>query len=286
MEHKNSLYYWRAYLKLEDELLNLSDSIYFNDCQIRTYSFNMADLIVRCMTEYESIVKSIYRRHNEKEPESMGRCITELDELWGLSKKCVELISTNMYFNQEFVGFFKPLNYRSGDENDFYSAYNAVKHDRLKNIDKASVRTLILAMSGLFLLNIYYYGDEFSNLVQSNVFNARCAGEAIGFAIDYGLNFNIALEECPLFDAFDPIDYIMYKCGHREQVKKLFTKSIDRLGENKVKKVIMDEQNRLGAVILTLLNDAKIDDYGEDIANAANIIMAGYIGGGMRKEKG
>ncbi len=285
MKHENSLYYWRAYLKLENELLNLSDDIYFDDYQAKTYSFNIANLIVRCMTEYESIAKSIYRRHKEKEPESMKKCITELEELWKLSDKCVELISTNMYFSQEFAVFFKPLSYKSGDKNDFYSAYNAVKHDRLKNINKASVRMLILAMSGLFLLNIYYYGDEFSNLNQSNVFSAKCAGESIGFAMDFGLDFSDVLEECPLFEAFDFIDYIRYKCCHEKQVENLFAKSIDRLGENRVKEVILNEQNRLGAVILTLLHDAKINDYGEDVANAANIIMAGYIGGGMNKEK-
>lgn len=187
-----------------------------------------------------------------------------------------------MYFEKRFSGYFKPLGYKPKSCNDFYSAYNAIKHDRVKNVRKASIKTLILAMAGLYLLNIYYYGNGFCNLDQSEIFSAKCAGESIGFAMDYGLNFTKCLAECPLFLAFDSVDYLRYSCGHRKEVKNIFNKATKRLGKARVKKIILNDQYRLDVIILKLIAEAKIEDYGSDFANATNLVTAGYIGGTMR----
>lgn len=52
--------YWPAYKNLEEEVLKLSDCIYFSDEQINTFSKFIADLLVRCSVEIEAISKELY----------------------------------------------------------------------------------------------------------------------------------------------------------------------------------------------------------------------------------
>lgn len=194
----------------------------------------------------------------------------------------LNLFPTACILKKDLVANFEPLGYKPKSCNDFYSAYNAIKHDRVKNIQKASIKILILAMAGLYLLNIYYYGSNFCNLEQSDIFSAKCAGESIGFAMDYGLDFRKSLAECPLFSAFSPVDYLRYSCEHRKEIKNIFDKATKRLGKAKVKEIVLNDQHRLDVVIFKLIAESKIEDYGSDFANATNLVTAGYIGGMMR----
>jgi len=68
----------------------------------------------------------------------------------------VTVSAINMYFNDKSSRIFQRFNYMKDDINDYYSAYNAVKHDRAKNISKANIRIMIRALAALFLLNLYY----------------------------------------------------------------------------------------------------------------------------------
>jgi len=49
--------YWPVYKSLEKEVSNLAEIIHFSDDQLSVYSVKIADLIVRCAIEIESISK-------------------------------------------------------------------------------------------------------------------------------------------------------------------------------------------------------------------------------------
>lgn len=52
--------YWSVYKNLEKEFLHLAEYIHFADDQTKVYSMHIADLIVRCAIEIESIAKELY----------------------------------------------------------------------------------------------------------------------------------------------------------------------------------------------------------------------------------
>ena len=52
--------YWSVYKNLEKEFLELTNFIHFSDDQLKVYSMHIADLIVRCSIEIESISKELY----------------------------------------------------------------------------------------------------------------------------------------------------------------------------------------------------------------------------------
>jgi hypothetical protein len=154
-------FYWAVYKNLEREVIDLSHQINFDDNQLNVYSIKIADLIFRCSTELESIAKDIYRSETEKEPKNAGECIAMLEKEWLINKKHVILSSPYFYFQKHFKPSFAPFDYGRDDPNNYYEAYNAVKHDRVKNINKASINTLVRVMAALYLLNIYYKDDNF-----------------------------------------------------------------------------------------------------------------------------
>jgi hypothetical protein len=154
--------YWSVYRNLEKEIMQLANEIHFDDSQIKVYSIKIADLIFRCSAEIESISKDIYRNETKKEPKNAGECIDYFETNWLLNKKQVMIAATNFYFQKEFIPSFAPLDYIVKSESDYYSAYNAIKHDRVRNIKKANVNILIRAMAALYLLNIYYRDNKFT----------------------------------------------------------------------------------------------------------------------------
>ena len=52
--------YWPVYKNLERELLSLTYSIHVDDAQLKVYSSQISDLIIRSAIEIESISKELY----------------------------------------------------------------------------------------------------------------------------------------------------------------------------------------------------------------------------------
>lgn len=168
--------YWPVYCNLEREVLRLTECVHFTDGQIDVYSVKIADLLVRCSIEIEALAKDLYRKNRPaQEPENCGQALQTLNTLWKLEDKLVVLSSSCAYFEDEAYRAFAPLFYKKGDVNDFYTAYNAVKHDRVKNLHKATIRVLLRALAALYLLNLYnkdekihsaraYMGDKSANI--------------------------------------------------------------------------------------------------------------------------
>jgi hypothetical protein len=52
--------YWSIYKNLERDVIDLSNHIHFNDEQLAVYSTKIAELLIRCSIEIESISKDLY----------------------------------------------------------------------------------------------------------------------------------------------------------------------------------------------------------------------------------
>lgn len=152
MEHRVSIYF-PIYKRIEQEVLKLSSAIFFSDDQLMVYSLDIADLLVRCVVEIESIAKDIYRIEEKKEPEKTSICFNWMEEHWKIDQKDVFINSP--YVSFEKLKVFEPFKYKNKSAEDYYSIYNAIKHDRAKNLKKATVYSLIRALGALYILNIY-----------------------------------------------------------------------------------------------------------------------------------
>lgn len=155
-----SYIYFSIYENIEKEVIKLASAIYFSDDHLHVYSSSIAELIIRCSIELESIAKQIYRREKNLEPNSPGECFKWMEDNWKISKKTITIVSPYFHFSKEFKPNFCPFNYIKNSNEDYYSRYNAIKHDREKNIYKADIYILIRILGALYILNLYYKNQK------------------------------------------------------------------------------------------------------------------------------
>lgn len=212
--------YWPMYKNLESELLELSNYIHFSDNQESVYSPHISDLLIRTASEIEAIAKELYQRTggNMNPDDGNGNtrtlyfdsdCIQHLDLQWKITKKAVNVVSPVFYFSKPENLVFLPLkNCNKQGSGRWKKAYQAVKHDRVKEMQAGNIGNLIRAMAALYLLNIYYRDESFEGgtIVAGEPFDARLGSEVFAISVAHA-------EECSVKDE-------MSDDGIAENVKK------------------------------------------------------------------
>jgi len=161
--------YWPVYKNLEKEVIRLSEYVHFDDNQLSTYSAKIAELLIRCSIEIESISKDLYFRLGG--PRSYDRdlyfdtdCIQLIENKWILSKKKVIVAAPNFFFQKDDNKVLTPLykaNRRGTSGADWKKAYQAIKHNRVGYLPKGSIKNLVRALAALYLLNIYFKDETY-----------------------------------------------------------------------------------------------------------------------------
>jgi len=163
-----------VYKRLEDDVIKLSDSIFFDDSQLGVYSLAIGDLLIRCAIEIEAISKELYLglgglehplddEDNERVLYFDTDCIQLLVDRWCINKKKIQITNPNMYFTVE-KSILVPLHksHRRGTSSSkWQQAYQAVKHNRAKSIKLATIENLLNALGALYILNLYYSDESF-----------------------------------------------------------------------------------------------------------------------------
>lgn len=188
--------FWPVFKNIEKEIISLSNDIHFDDKQLSIYSVKIAELLLRCVVEIEAISKAMYLSNGGTKTDGKDLffdtdCIALLETNWLLSKKQVIVSSANFYFQSDENKILYPLHkaHKRGTSGaDWARAYQAVKHNRVENLDKANLKHLIRAAAALFLLNLYYRDDVFE-LGKENKNN---------FTHSFSDIFDVKVHECPI----------------------------------------------------------------------------------------
>jgi len=186
--------YWSVYKRTEQEVIELSYSINFDDSQINVYSNQILDLIIRISTNVESLYEDIYRNEFGKTESEIGPMITELDKTFLLKEKVIHIANDNFHFRNELKSI-KPFKYKKKSKDDFYSTYNALKHNRSANIKKANIYTLLRSLAAFYTLCVIFddkwtplqnsiYGSKtpYTFTYNSEIFSARVYDKQLAYA--------------------------------------------------------------------------------------------------------
>lgn len=164
--------YWAVYKNLENEVIKLAENIHFDDKQINTYSIHISDLLIRTAVEIEAISRELYKESggnmnfvddhgNPRKPYFDSDCIQYLDQNWHITKKVVNVVAANFYFEKEENRILKPLKDCNKQKlGRWKKAYQAVKHDRTGSLSAGNIGNLIRAMAALYVLNLYKKEDN------------------------------------------------------------------------------------------------------------------------------
>lgn len=222
--------YFPVYRNIENEVIELSKGIYFSDEQLKVYSIKISELLSRCLTEIESLYKDLYRRlHDNHSPKNIGDAWRLLEQEWNLSTKQLAVTSDNFFFDKSFQPYVTPFEYTNGSANDFYSAYNAIKHDRAKNLPKANLNALIRALGALYILNIYYSNQP----LPSVAFTPKKADRVAGIYLDIGVSLD-ELFKSSLYIEYIPYDYMFWQDAHLKEFQRI----VGKLNESDTKQLV------------------------------------------------
>ncbi|MBR3233325.1 hypothetical protein IKG12_00470 [Candidatus Saccharibacteria bacterium] len=249
-------HYWFKYKNIESKVIELSYMTHFDDNQLKVYSFHIADLILQIASEYESIIVDLFQicSTGNKKASSLGEKLLYIAKEFELEKKELRVAHSNMYFEHRFNSFYAPLGYKDGGKDDIYKNYNSIKHHRTKNLKKANIKNLILALSALYILLLFYYSYSESDIssFQSSIFEAKTAGPAIGTMLDFGVSLLDELDKCILYNHVW-FDYYLFRESHFDGIDKLVKGAIKTVGMEKVARITKQYQQSTYAVVVNII---------------------------------
>lgn len=173
--------------------------VHISDDQANVYSMHIAELIIRCAVEIESISKELYSllggnmsptdtNGNKRDLYFDTDCLDLLENNWHICKKEVTVSARSLYFIEDKHRIITPLhkaNKRGTSGSKWKQAYQSIKHDRRNSLKKATIENLLYALGSLYILNLYYLDDrqdigrvylsdhQFDSRVGSDVFSAH-----------------------------------------------------------------------------------------------------------------
>ncbi|MBP5422836.1 MAG: hypothetical protein J6Y78_10390 [Paludibacteraceae bacterium] len=180
--------YWQVYLNLERDFLSLADMIHINDAQQDVYSMRIADLLIRTVIEIEALAKDLYLSNGGEPMKDTEMyfdtvCMKHLDDLWKLDQKVVLVTSPAIYFEKEENKILKPLHKaskRGSSSADWNKAYQAVKHNRVKDLSEGTIKHLLHGLAALYVLNLYYRNESVENI---SIGDETCVNPSFGSSL-------------------------------------------------------------------------------------------------------
>ena len=161
-------------------------------------------------------------------------CLALLEEKWAISKRKVQVIGTDLYLNDKENLVLTPLHksFKRGTSGaDWAKAYQAIKHNRVKNLENGTIKNLMRAMAALFLLNIYNSQKVFKLGTISNV-NDVDVSQGSSFDDKYDKLFNFT-DYTYLIKITD--DSYVEAIGENRQLGKLVRqRAIDKVKHNSI----------------------------------------------------
>lgn len=152
----SALLHWNYFLALESDLARLSRFVEFNEGNFDTYSIEMVHLLLATCSEVDVVMKQLCEMQPTHAHES------NMDEYRALLANLADPALSNVRVSMSRFGLeLTPWANWSNDENpDWWRDHNKVKHTRAKHYQRANLKNVLNAVSGLFVALIFHYRDE------------------------------------------------------------------------------------------------------------------------------
>lgn len=239
--------YWQVYKNLEHEFITLADVVLINDKQQDVYSMKIADLLIRTVVEIEAIAKELYLANGgdstlaDEEMYYDTVCIAHLDDIWKICRKKIVVVSPNLYFENEENKILTPLakaRKRGKSSAIWNRAYQAVKHNRVKDIAKGNIKHLLRALAALYVLNLYYKDDSIEKLTELDAKQTNSSFGSELFAVN--IHHCFELNQDGSYVKKDNYDECAYIVDYENNSKSRALKALRNVNEAISKKSVDD----------------------------------------------
>lgn len=156
IETSKSFIHWNYFLAIESDLEKLSRYIEFIDTNFKTYSIELAYLLLASSSEIDVVLKQLCFLLS---PEEKKENIDDYRKI--IKSKLPEFVNECIYINRHGI-FVKPWeNWNKDSKPDWWHSYNNVKHERDKYFNEANLGNTIRSVGGLLITSYYYYKKLF-----------------------------------------------------------------------------------------------------------------------------
>ncbi len=153
--------YWRYYLNIENDVINLEKYITFDKRNYRCFSVEFIKIIQVICSEIDVILHLITSKGN------MNGYKEFLSN--DIRYKCIQKSKTQLKLNKEIqLSPFKLLKKDKGL--DWWGSYNDIKHHRQDhdNFVKANLYNVLTSLSALYFLECLYYNFNYYDINDHN----------------------------------------------------------------------------------------------------------------------
>jgi hypothetical protein len=150
--------HWNYFIALESDLERLSRYVEFTKDNYKTYSMEMAHLLLAAGSEVDVVLKGLCKKVQQN---SKADNIEQYREI--LSSKIPKLNKMKIKIHRYNLEIEPWDNWQRNITPDWWHAYNEVKHQRDKYFHKAKLQYTVAAIAGLFVAALYLYKEEAEN---------------------------------------------------------------------------------------------------------------------------
>ncbi len=153
---KKSLVHWNYFLALESDLAQVSRYIEFVRSNFRTYSIELAHLLLASSSEIDVLAKGICKF---LDPVSNPKNIGHYQNI--IMRKLPEFANETIYVPRFNLKIKPWSNWMRGETLPWWNSYNAVKHKRNEHFAEANLKNVLSSMGGLLVSVCYFYKLKF-----------------------------------------------------------------------------------------------------------------------------
>ena len=156
IESGETLLHWNYFLALENDLEKVSRYIEFVKANFKTYSIELAHLMLAASSEVDVVAKALCQKLDSK---AELKDINDYKKV--INKQLPELIAEKVLVPRYNLTLH-PWSLWGGENNPtWWRSYNKVKHERSDHFDEANLKHVLNAMAGLLVIVFYFYKKKY-----------------------------------------------------------------------------------------------------------------------------
>ena len=149
--------HWIFFTAIERDAETLLRFIEPVESNFATFSMEVCRVLFAAAAEFEIVIKGICAARG-KNPDKLNihqirRC---------LMSSIPEIVDERVYIGRYGLVFDPLVNWRFGNVPEWWTAYNAVKHDRAQSFSDANLKNALNAVAGLLVATVFYYRHQFA----------------------------------------------------------------------------------------------------------------------------
>lgn len=153
-----SLIHWNYFLTLDADAANLSRYVEFKEDNFNSYSVEMARILLAAASEVDVVAKLLCKN---VDPTSKAGNINQYRTK--LTRAFPGMISMTVTIPRYALTLRPWDNWSQNKSPDWWCDYNAVKHERNANFERANLKNTLNSVGALFVVLLHFYCDKARN---------------------------------------------------------------------------------------------------------------------------